>query len=200
MQAVRADDQIETALAGVPQPNMDAVGPLLETGDLVAEVALGPTLDPLEEQSRQIAAPERHVAPAGQLVENPGPETGRAPPCIVDDPQFARAVAVAINVLPQAHAFGNVVAETPEIDDIAARAKRGRALDQGRVEPAGSQPVRERRSGNSDAGDQHGLSSHGSDPTPRRSDVPKLRGRLRQAPPGAAGLSSFHKLLPPDPL
>jgi hypothetical protein len=45
-------------------------------------------------------------------------------------------IASAIDVVCQTHALGNIVPETPEVDDIAAGAQRGCTLDQGGSNPA----------------------------------------------------------------
>src|SRR5215469_14991537 len=80
--------------------------------------------------------------PAGQFAKNAGPETGHALATIADDPHLAHAVADAIDFSQQPHSLGNVISETPEVDDVAASAQRRRMFDQGRLEARRFQPKR----------------------------------------------------------
>ena len=160
MQAVGADDEIEPPLAAGFQSNGDMVLPLVQRDDLVAEDRLRAVLERLEQQPRQRAAADGHVAAAGEFDEDLGAEAGDAFAGRIDDAHLANAVTVAQDFGHQTHALGDVVAEAPEIDDIAAAAQRRRMVEQGRREAGAFQPIRKRRPGDPGAGDQHGLSAH----------------------------------------
>src|SRR5690242_6792367 len=69
-------------------------------------------------------------------------------------------VADAVDLRNQSHALGNVVSEPPEVDDIAAGAQMGRALDQRRLKAGGPEPERKRRPGDSCSRDQYGFGFH----------------------------------------
>ena len=114
----------------------------LEANDLIAENDLRCILYLVEQQPGEVAARERHEAPAGQFAKNAGPETGHALATIADDPHLAHAVADAIDFSQQPHSLGNVISETPEVDDVAASAQRWRMFDQGRLEACRFQPKR----------------------------------------------------------
>jgi hypothetical protein len=45
------------------------------------------------------------------------------------------------------HPLGDVEAEAPEVDDVAASARRWRALEEDRLVPEPAQPIRQRRAG-----------------------------------------------------
>ena len=160
MQAVGSDHEIEPAFARVLQADPDAIRLLLERDDLLVEHGFAEASGLLEQQPRKIASPQRHEAPAGQFVEDPGAKAREAPPGIVHDPQFPRVIADPVHLLEQAHALGDIVSEPPDVKHVAATAQGRRPLDQGRLESSLPQPEGERRSGYPGTGDQDSL--HGS--------------------------------------
>ena len=68
---------------------------------------------------------------------------------------LTHVIAGAIDVSRQTHTLGDVVSKTPEVDDIAPRAQRGRALNQSRLEPSCFQPEGECWSGDAYSGDEN---------------------------------------------
>src|SRR6185312_7656071 len=151
MQAVGSDHKIEPAFAAMSQTNPNPVRLFPQPGDLVAEDALDRALDPLEQQAGQLAARQGDIASSGQLAKNPRSEPGAASARVIHDPHFRHAIAEAVDVLDQSHSVGEVVAKAPEIDDVAAGADIGSALDQCRHKPGCAQPEGERRAGYSSA-------------------------------------------------
>ena len=135
MQTVGAYNQIKPTLTPAFELNLYAVCIFSHADDLIAENDFCRAPDFFEQQPRQVAAPKRHKSPAGQFAKNPSSKASDAPTPIVDKPHLAHVIADALDVACQAHALCNVVAETPEVDDIAAGSQRGPVLDQGWLKP-----------------------------------------------------------------
>ncbi len=66
-----------------------------------------------------------------------------------------------------AHAFGRLVPDAPEVDHVAAGAEFRRGLDDGRCVTRPVQPVRECRAGNAGAADCHPHNAILPPPRPR---------------------------------
>ena len=133
MQSVGADHQSKAPLAGMFESDLDVVRVLPQLDDLVAETRLRLVLDPLEHQSRKVAAPQRNVAAAGQFAKDTGAEARDTLSRGVDDAQLAHVIADALDAVRQPHLLGDVVASPPKVDDIAAVAQCRRAIDQHRL-------------------------------------------------------------------
>ena len=147
MQAVRADDKVKWARAGMSEFRPYVLGALLQAGDFVAEQDFRLALDRLEQQSGEIAARQGYEPSAGQLAKDARPEPGYAFAPVVDNPHFAHAVADALERVRKPHALGDVVAKSPEVDHVAAGAQARRALDDRGFKTGGVQPEGERRPG-----------------------------------------------------
>ena len=160
MQAVGTYHQVEAALACLPEAGPHVILLLLQADDFIVEDNLRRAFDLLNQQSRELAASERHIASVGQLSENAGSEASQPLAGLVDNPHLAHVVADAVDVPYQAHALRNVVSEAPEVDDVTARARLRRTFDQGRLKPRGPQPKRKRRSGDSCPRNQNGFAVH----------------------------------------
>ena len=65
----------------------------------------------------------------------------------VDDAKLADVVARRLEVRSKPHAFGDVIAQSPEVDDVAPGAKSRGPLDNRGLETGGGQPEGECRSG-----------------------------------------------------
>jgi hypothetical protein len=100
------------------------------------------------------------IAPASELAQDIGAEARNAAPCGVDETQLLRLIALARERRKQVHSLGDLIAETPEIDDVAAGAQARRPFHEHRRKAISGQPIRQRRAGNSDAGDEHGFVLH----------------------------------------
>src|SRR6185437_11637625 len=151
--AIGADHEIELTFAGMLQLNARGARVFLKRNDLVVENDFCGRFEFFKQQTRKLAAEERHVAPTGQLREECGPKTRRAPAAVVHDSHFPHFVANAIDLGDYSRALGNVVAKPPEVDHIAAAAQRWRALNQRRLEAGCFQPEGERWSGDAGSGD-----------------------------------------------
>ena len=154
MKAVGADHQIEPPLRPAPEFHPDVVRPLLHADDFVVEDDFRRAFDGIEQQPRKIAAPQRHEASSGKLAKDLRPEAGHPRAAGVDDPHLPHMIADALDVGREPHALGDVVAEAPEVDDIAGPPQRRRLLDQHRLEAGGLEPEGERRAGDACARDQ----------------------------------------------
>ena len=116
---VGADRQVETQLRGMPESNIIAIRVLFESDDFIAENGFDVPLDLLVKQRRKIAAPDGDVTPSAYLSKHPGSKAGQSPAAVVNDAQSTHVIAVPLNFRYQPHALGDVVAESPEIDDVA---------------------------------------------------------------------------------
>src|SRR5271166_2047373 len=97
---------------------------------------------------------------AGQITENLCAKASHTLAPIVYNPHFTHVITNAPDVTRQAHALGNVVTETPEIDNIATGAQRRCTLDQRRLEPCRFQPKRQCWSTDTNSRDEQGLTIH----------------------------------------
>ena len=129
---------------------MYAVRSLFKVSNLVAEEDLRLTLDRIEQHARKIAARQRHEPSAGQLTEYARPEPCYAFATGVHDSQLAHPVTHAAKLVCKPHAFSDVVACAPEVDDVSAGAQAWRIFDNRGLEAGGVQPEGER--GASDPG------------------------------------------------
>src|SRR5262249_37325472 len=132
----------------------------VEADDLVAKHRLRAEARLFEQQPRKLAASERHKTPVRQLLEHTASKSGHALTAVADHAQLRGAIAEAVDLARQPHAFGDVVAEPPEVDHVAPSPQLSGVLDQGRLEPGSLEPERERRAGNTCAGDQDGRVLH----------------------------------------
>ena len=136
MQAIGADDKVKGARAGVSELHPDIVRPLFEADDLVAKQDFRLAPDRVEQEPGKIGARQGYEPPASQLAEHARPEPGYALAPPVYDPHLAHAVADAPEIVREPHALGDVVAEAPKIDDIAASRKPGACSTSVVVNPA----------------------------------------------------------------
>src|SRR5271165_2873392 len=100
MQAIGADNQIEKAFTGVLELNAHTIRLLLDGDNLIAENDLGRALDLLKQQPREFAAPERHEAPTGQLIEHLCAKSGYPFASLIDNPYFTEVITDAIDLFP----------------------------------------------------------------------------------------------------
>jgi hypothetical protein len=120
MQAVGADDEIEAARWRALEGDSDAVPILMKPGGGIAEQDFRSGLRALEQQAGEVAAPDGHETPSGQLPEHARGEPRQAPARVIDNAQLPHVVAQAIEVAREPHSFGDVVADAPEVDHITA--------------------------------------------------------------------------------
>ena len=79
MKPVGANDEIEAPFAAMLEFDMHLAAGLAQTGDAVAEDDLARPADPVVDQLREIAAPERDVSAASELADTctPNPDSRR---------------------------------------------------------------------------------------------------------------------------
>ena|GEM_PF-6623153 len=73
----------------------------------------------------------------------------------IDKPNFLNFIPKGPEFRQKPHPFGNIVADTPEIDQIAANAGTGRTLYQRHLKAIFFQPVGERWPSNSNSRNQN---------------------------------------------
>lgn len=66
----------------------------------------------------------------GQPAEDRDVESSSLQPVATDEPHFAYLIAEAPDGVDKAHLLGDVVADPPKIDDVAAPTKPRRLLDE----------------------------------------------------------------------
>jgi hypothetical protein len=154
MDALGADDEIETAFRAALEGHIHRIAIVDLRGDPVAEHHLRPALHRPVERQRQFAARQADEAAAGCPVENFGLETAPAAPVIADQAHLADLISGFEKLRHQPHLLGNVIALAPEIDDIAARARCRRFLDYRRRQAMFGQPPGHCRAGYTRAADQ----------------------------------------------
>src|SRR5581483_7757427 len=96
------------------------------------------------------------VTAAGQLRKYSRAKARNPAPGVVDDVHLPHVITRAVDLVDQPHALRKIIAESPEIDDIAAAAQCRSALDNGGFEACRLQPKGQRGPGNAGAGDQDG--------------------------------------------
>ena len=155
MKPVGADDEIEAPFAAMLEFDMHLAIRLAQTSDAVTKDDLARSADPVVDELREIAAPERNVPPAGELAEYLHAKSREPSAAVIDDPQLLHVIAYAGDVGQQPHFLRDIVAETPEINHIAAGSQGGGVLDQRRRKSVFPEP--EGQGGPSDArpADQH---------------------------------------------
>jgi hypothetical protein len=130
MQPIGSDYEIESTPASVLKVDVDAVCSLLQGNHFIVEDDLGFVLNGLEQQAREIAAPERHET--CHLLKHPRSKAGELLAAVIDDPKFAHPPSGVADLVREAHALGNVVSEAPKVDNVAAASKGRRPFDDGR--------------------------------------------------------------------
>ena len=135
MQSIRTDHKIEVALTSTFELNLHTACRLMKADNLVVENDFCGAFDLLEQQSREVAASERHITPSRQFTEDTGPKAGYRLTSVAHDPQPAHVISDAVDLLRQTHTFGNVVSKTPEVDDVAAGTKGRGTLNQSWLKP-----------------------------------------------------------------
>jgi hypothetical protein len=111
--------------------------------DLVIEDDFSRIFDFVEYQSRQVTTAQCNVTTAGQLIKHCCPKASRTSTFLIDQSYLAHIIADASNFGCEAHTFRDVIAQPPEIDDVAALLQRWRSLDEGRIVTRAFQPIRE---------------------------------------------------------
>lgn len=120
MQTVRPDDEIETARRRELELDAHLIGLLTERDNLISEHDLAPTRRPVEQEPGKTAARDRDEASACKGAEPVHAKASKALALVADDLQLSNVVAGAFNPVFKSHPLGDVVAQAPEIDHVAA--------------------------------------------------------------------------------
>ena len=147
MQAVRADDEIETPGRRALERDIRPARVLVDRNDLIAEHDLGSGGGPVEHESGKDAARDGDEAAASQRANGRHAKSGELFAAVANDAKLADVVACGVEVAPEPHALGDVIAEAPEVDDVASCPEIGRPFDKRGFEAGGGEPEGERRPG-----------------------------------------------------
>jgi hypothetical protein len=145
MEAVRANHQVGLARESVIEANPHARSRLLDTRDGVAEDRLDRPSQRTIDRRRKVRAPQGDVAAVGQAGQGIDRHARTRAALSVHEAQLPHLVTQLLESGDQAHLFGDVVADQPEVDDVTAGAKLGRRLDEHHLVTGFPQPVSERR-------------------------------------------------------
>ncbi len=154
MQPIRPDDQLYLAGSGMVKANPHAVAAVVNRGDGVAKDCLHPAGQRAVNGSAKVGAAHAGEAVAGQAPEDGGREAAALPALRVHIAHLIDLVAAFQNLGQQAHLLGDVVADAPEVNDVAAAAQLRRLLDEQHLVAGFEQPVGEGWTG--DAGSING--------------------------------------------
>jgi hypothetical protein len=146
VQSVGADDEIGLALGRLVETDHEPIAALLDARHRVAEDRLDLALERCADRRRKIGALEARETVVRQAREYVDVEAAGLLAARVDIAHFLELIALCADPWDEAHLFGDVVADSPEVDDVAAAPKRRRLFDQDDVVPAFAEPPGERRS------------------------------------------------------
>ena len=147
MQAVGANHEIKMPWMTAFEPNLYTMLILLEAHDLLVEYDFCDRLRFLQQQASQVATPNRDETPSSYLAEDVCTKPRLTLTFVVNDPHLPHAVIETIELSTQSHSVGDVISESPKVNDVAARPNRRRALDDRRFPPCPRQPIRKRWAG-----------------------------------------------------
>ncbi len=127
MQPVRADDQIDFARGGMIEADPHTVALILDPRHGVAKDRLDPSVQRAVDRRRKVGAPQAREAAVGHAAENIDRETAAPAAAPVDVAHFLHLVTQLSDSGDQAHLLGDVVADPPEVDGVAAAAELRRS-------------------------------------------------------------------------
>src|SRR5262245_55583595 len=157
MQAIGTDDKVVLPLSAGPESNFHMRLPIVDLGYVVPEDRLEVAAYFPKEQLRQRAAPDGHIASTGEFEKNLCAEAGNTIASRVDDSHLLDMIASPIEIIGQAHALCDSIAQTPKIDHIAAATQCRSLLDQGRLEASRPEPEGQGRASNSSPRNENGF-------------------------------------------
>ena len=167
MQPIGRHDEIEASRGCMFEHDERALAVLADSGDAVAEDRLYLWGNEAVDLACEIAAEQAHEAPVGCRLEATDVEPHDPASLGVDDLELANVIPDTIECRSKAHALGDVVADAPEVDHVAAGSKRRGTLHESRDEAMPQQPVGECWAGNPGPGDEHASIVHTTRSTPR---------------------------------
>ncbi len=146
MQAVGADDHVEVTRRCVPEPDGDAVRLIVDVRDGVGVDRFDVVLDCSVDRRREIATGQAGKALVGRPPHRVDSEGGPGPAVGADRADLLNLVAQLSDIRVDPHLLGDGVAQSPEVDDIAAGAELRCLLDQRHLVARTTHPVGESRS------------------------------------------------------
>jgi len=157
VEAVGADDEVEVFFRAVGGSDAGAVGVLFDVVDGAAEACLD-ALAGVEDGGGDVASGDAEELIVEEFSDRLGVHGGDGSTLGVDKAEFVDHVALLAEGGDEAHAFGDLEADTPEVDDVAAGAEfRGDFEEDGVVAVVAEPPG---EGGSCDAGAVDG-DSHG---------------------------------------
>jgi hypothetical protein len=122
MKPVRSNHEIEFASATGGEFNLDAIWFLLDCRNAIIEECLDSIFNLFVDEGRQLSSGNADVA----AIRNPGDrldwEARHSIPASSNHAYLARHVTFTPNVGQKAHLFGHIESDSPEINDVSARA------------------------------------------------------------------------------
>src|SRR5579884_321047 len=147
MPSISADNEIDLTRVRMIEAHPHATPLVLDARDGVAEDGLDPSVQSTVDRGRQVGTQEAGVA----TVEQPADGVRRGAAALaavsVHEAQLLHLVAQFTYTGDEAHLFGDVIADQPEVDDVPAAAQLWRGLDEHHLMTGFTQPVGERRTG-----------------------------------------------------
>ncbi|CKV54633.1 Uncharacterised protein [Mycobacterium tuberculosis] len=146
VQSVGTDDQVEIARGGPFEGEPDAVAVLVDGGDAVVEDRFHLVFDRRVDRGGEIAARQAGEVVADHAAKDVDAQVGFDLAGGTDGADVFHVVTRRCDLVRDAHSFGHLVADAPEVDHVAAGAELRRPLDHCRGVAGALQPVGERRS------------------------------------------------------
>jgi len=144
VQTVRADDEIHIARGRPVEVNTHVVAAVVDRRHRLAEERLDAAVQRAAEDGSEVRAADRREAIVRRAIEHVHREAPDLAAAAVDEAHLLHLIALRPDARHEPHPLGNVIADPPEVDGVAARAQRRRLLHECRL-VAGSALYRARR-------------------------------------------------------
>ena len=158
METVGADDDVEALAVAVGARDDDAVPVFGERGERDPEVR-GYAVAGAEQRGGQIGTRDAEETPVQQVPHGGEAGRGLGTAVAVDESQPFHRVPVRPQFRHDAHALGDLVPDSPKVDEVSAAAQTVRFLEQHRLVTVLLEPKGERRAADARSVDRY---SHGS--------------------------------------
>src|SRR5262249_27969688 len=120
VKAVGADDEVGIARRRMIESNVDAVVMFFDGGHRIAEDRFDLALTGTIDRRGEIRAAHAGEAILGHTAEDVDVESTPLSALAIDEAHFADLIAEAPDLPDKPHLLGDVVADAPKIDDVAA--------------------------------------------------------------------------------
>ena len=128
---------------------MYSIAGVLKAGNAVAKDDFAAPVDPVKDELGKLATRQAHIAPARERTEDVDAKAAHPASAIIDKAKLADMVALLRERGEKPHPLGDIITETPKVDNVAVRPRRSRPLGQCWPIAPCTEPIGERRSGDS---------------------------------------------------